>query len=218
MSDNITFVWSYMVDMGGLTVPNILISCFVSYLIGCNSPAILIAKSQGIDIKKEGSGNAGSTNMLRVVGKKAALMTLVLDIVKGIIAVLLVGMVMGEDYQYFAALCVFLGHIFPFRYKFKGGKGVATAFGSVIAVNPLMALILAILVLSVIAITRRVSPGAIFAGIIFPIFTYFMENDFFTISLVMAFILILKHRANIKRLIKGEESKLSFSKKEKKDE
>ena len=116
----------------------------VAYLIGSISPSILLAKSKGIDIRQEGSGNAGTTNALRVLGKKAAVATLILDILKGVAAVLLGTFVMSNFGEFAAAqtsyLCaagVTIGHIYPLYFKFKGGKGIATAFGALTALKPL---------------------------------------------------------------------------------
>ena len=107
----------------------------LAYFIGNISPSILIGKALGIDIKKEGSGNAGTTNALRVLGKKAAVITLIIDIGKGVLAVWL-GLRFGnETIGMFCALAVFCGHIWPCVYGFKGGKGVATAFGAILAIN-----------------------------------------------------------------------------------
>ena len=116
-----------------------IITILSAYLIGNISPAIILGKINGIDIKKEGSGNAGTTNALRVLGKKAAVITLVVDILKGVVAVKF-GMMLGYETGIWCALAEFCGHIWPCLYRFKGGKGVATAFGAILSVNWLLAL------------------------------------------------------------------------------
>ena len=189
----------------------------VAYFIGNISPSILLAKVKGIDIKKEGSGNAGTTNALRVLGKKAAIVTLIIDIGKGLLAVFL-GMHFGNyEIGIVCALAVFCGHIWPCLYKFKGGKGVATAFGAIIAVNWTLALLVLLVVAIGVAATQRMSVGSILGAASFPVICWVFEPGFLYVGIVMALIVIIKHRANIKRLIKGEEPDM-FSKKEDKNE
>lgn len=184
-----------------------------AYLLGNISPATIIAKAAGINIKKEGSGNAGTTNVLRTVGKKAALITLVIDVGKGYLAVLLAGVFLPWNIAVISAVFVFAGHVWPVFLKFQGGKGVATAFGAIIAVNWIMALICLAIVVIIVLITRMVSLGAISAAVCFPFLSFFMEPYFCLVGSLMALILIYKHKENIKRLIKGEENKISFGKK-----
>ena len=180
----------------------------LAYFIGNISPSILLGKALGIDIKKEGSGNAGTTNALRVLGKKAAVITLIIDIGKGVLAVWL-GLRFGnETIGMFCALAVFCGHLWPCVYSFKGGKGVATAFGALLAVNWVMAVITLLIVAIGLAVSRRMSVGSLLGAVSFPITCWFLERDFLYIGMVMALIVIIKHRANIARLIKGEEPKM----------
>ena len=113
----------------------IIVPVVIAYFIGNISPSIILGKMAGVDIKKEGSGNAGTTNALRVLGKKAALITLVIDIGKGVLAVAAGNLIGGAETGYLCAIAVFCGHIWPCFYSFKGGKGVATAFGAILAVN-----------------------------------------------------------------------------------
>ena len=178
----------------------------IAYFLGNISPATLLARAVGKDIKKEGSGNAGTTNALRVLGKKAAMITLIVDIGKGFIFA-------APPAAMFCALAAFVGHIWPIVFKFKGGKGVAVAFGAILGVNWQLALLALLVVAVVVALTRMVSLGSITAAASFPVFAYFMEPDFFYIGIVMAVLLIYAHRGNIKRIVKGEESRLSLGKK-----
>ena len=189
----------------------------LAYFIGNVSPSIILGKIAGVDIKKEGSGNAGTTNALRVLGKKAAIITLLIDVMKGVIAVFL-GMHFG-NYMIgtVCALAVFCGHIWPCLYNFKGGKGVATAFGAIMAVN----WCLGVLALGVVAVglaaSQRMSVGSILGAASFPIICWIFEPGFIWIGSVMALIIIVKHRANIVRLIKGEEPKMFGNKKKDED-
>jgi len=180
----------------------------IAYFIGNISPSILLGKALGVDIKKEGSGNAGTTNALRVLGKKAALITLVVDIGKGALAVWL-GLHFGnETIGMMCAAAVFCGHIWPCLYSFKGGKGVATAFGAILAINWILAVIALVIVAAGLAVTRRMSVGSLLGALTFPISCKLLEPEFFYVGTVMAIIVIIKHRANIVRLFKGEEPKM----------
>ncbi|MFV0517984.1 MAG: glycerol-3-phosphate 1-O-acyltransferase PlsY [Aminipila sp.] len=197
----------------------------VAYFMGNISPAILIGRMYGIDIKKEGSGNAGTTNVLRVLGKKAAVATLLIDIFKGVFAVLL-GRLVGhyllspestipEAALYLTLACglaVFCGHIWPIAFGFKGGKGVATAFGVLITVSPILGLIELAIVAVVVLVSRMVSLGAVTAALAFPFVANWYDSRYLAWGLLMALIVLYKHNANISRLVKGEESKISFKK------
>ena len=188
----------------------------VAYFIGNISPSTIMAKKQGLDIKSEGSGNAGTTNALRVMGKKAGAITCVVDILKGVVAVLIGMLVAGNPGAYICALCVFLGHVWPLIYKFKGGKGVATAFGAVLAVNPLLALIALAIVAIVVFTSKRMSLGSIVGAVAFAVLSIFLEPGFIAFACLMAIIMLIKHRANIVRLIHGEEPVMGiFEKKDK---
>ena len=195
-----------------------VILLLIAYMLGNISPSTILAKAKGIYIKKAGSGNAGTTNALRVLGVKAAVITLVIDIGKGFLAVFFAGMFLNPMQVSFCALAVFLGHVWPLLLKFKGGKGVATAFGALLALNWQLALICLGIVVLVVLVTRMVSLGSVTAALAFPFLAYFMEKEFLLAGICMALILIFKHRANIARILSGNESKLSFKKKENKGE
>lgn len=189
-----------------------------AYLIGNISPATLISKGAGVNIRKEGSGNPGTTNMLRVMGKKAAVFTLLLDVLKGVAGVYLGWYLGGNLIAVICGLAVFTGHVFPVMYKFKGGKGIATALGVLLTLNLPMAFIsLAIAALGFVA-SKRVSVGSIMAAFALPFLAYFFMPDYIIIFALMAVIVIIKHRGNIRRLLNGEEPKVSFKKKDTKGE
>lgn len=185
----------------------------IAYFLGNISPSTLLARAAGLDIKKEGSGNAGTTNALRVLGKKAALITLTIDIGKGFLAVMIGYWLSTPLAAMLCALAAFAGHIWPVLFHFKGGKGVAVAFGALLGVNWQLALAALCVVVVVVLLTRMVSLGSVLAAASFPVLAYFLEPDFLYIGSVMAVLLIYAHRGNIRRLLKGEENKLSFGKK-----
>lgn len=194
----------------------LVIAFLIAYFIGNISPSTIMARARGIDIKKAGSGNAGTTNALRVMGKKAAVITLVIDILKGVAAVLIGQMLAGPMGAYGCALFVMLGHIWPMLFKFKGGKGIATSFGALLAINPPLALIELGIVAVITLVSKRMSVGSIGGLICLPFLCIFMEPGFVWIAAVISIIMIFKHRENIVRLIHGEEPKLGFLDKDKK--
>lgn len=196
---------------------NFVLAVVLAYLLGSISPSTLLAKAKGMDIKKEGSGNAGTTNTLRVLGKKAAIITLIVDIGKGVLAVSLAYLISSPEAAMVSALAAFCGHIWPIYFRFKGGKGVAVAFGTILRLNWQLALLMALILVVVVLITRMVSVGSMTVGVVFPICCWFMYREFFVIGLVMAIIMIYNHRSNIKRLINHEESRIDLSKLKHKD-
>ena len=184
----------------------------IAYLLGSINPSIIQGRLKGIDIKKEGSGNAGTTNTLRVMGKKAAVISLVCDILKGVVSVLL-GTIAGPVCSCACALACFCGHIWPVYYHFKGGKGVATCFGAVLAVNWRIALLCLVVVVVIVLITKMMSAGSIAGAAALPAVSLWLEPLFVPFAAAMAVIIIVKHRSNIERIVNGKESKLSFGKK-----
>lgn len=189
-----------------------ILALLVAYFIGNISPATLIAKAAGLDIRKEGSGNPGTTNVLRVLGKKAAVGTLAIDILKGVAAVWLGRLVGGEALAVFCGFFAFIGHVWPVVFRFKGGKGIATAFGVLLAVDPRVGLLCFAVAALGVAVSRRMSIGSVGGGIALPFLIWYFDPEFTVIFAVMAFIVVFRHRSNLKRIIKGEEPKLNFKK------
>lgn len=187
----------------------------ISYLIGSISPAYLIGKFiKKTDIRQHGSGNAGSTNALRVLGKKAAALTLVMDILKGIIAILIARYIMGANGEFFGGIFVVLGHNWPVFLKFKGGKGIATSLGVLFMLNWKLGLICLAIGIIFIIFTKHVSLGSVMASLIAPLISYMLagtiKDYLFLTTLLLALLSIYRHRSNIGRLIRGEESKIDF--------
>lgn len=204
----------------------------VAYLIGSINFSVIISKKfAGFDLREKGSGNAGSTNVLRTVGKKAALITLILDILKGIVAIVL-AFLMGKYVKdidnpslliQIAGIFVIIGHTFPIFFGFRGGKGIATSLGVLLITNWQIGVICLTFALVLIVLTRMVSVGSIAAAILFPVLTLYIGKEFFIVpgetmsylifSIILAIIVIFNHRANIKRIADGTENRISFSKK-----
>lgn len=189
---------------------SLVAAIIIAYFLGNISPAILIGKAKGVDIRKEGSGNAGTTNTLRVIGKKAAAAVLAIDILKGVAAVLIGRYIGGQELAMYCGLAVFLGHIWPAAFGFRGGKGIATAFGVVLTLEPILGLAEMAIAVLFMVITKRVSVGSLTAAIVLPFAAYAFDHRYLPVTVVLAIIVIFKHRRNIARLIKGEEPKVSF--------
>lgn len=205
-----------------------IVMAVVAYLIGSvNFSVILSKKIAGFDVREKGSGNAGTTNMLRSVGKGAAALTLVLDILKGLVAIIIAKYVVGNMSTdantailvQIAGFFVIVGHTFPIFFGFKGGKGVASALGVLLMVNPLIGGICLVYALVVMALTRMVSLGSIMAAILFPVLTIFIDHNYIAdgynyiiFGIAMAILVVFNHRANLKRIYNGTENRLSFKK------
>lgn len=185
----------------------------LSYLIGSFSSAYFLGKmSRNIDIRSYGSGNAGATNALRVLGKKIGALTFFLDFIKGIIAVFIGTAIFGFTGSLLAGILVVLGHNWPVFLGFKGGKGVATSFGVLLALNWQTALLCFLIGAIVIIVTKYVSLGSIIAAISAPIIivlaTQSIDKYLYITIVILALLSISRHKANILRLCKGEENKL----------
>ena len=205
-----------------------IVTAIIAYLIGSiNFSVIFSKKMAGFDIREKGSGNAGTTNMLRAVGKMGALVTLLCDILKGIVAIL-IAMFIGWAFQIenqsllvqIAGIAVVIGHTFPIFFGFKGGKGVATSLGILIMSNWQIGLICLVFAIVLMALTRMVSLGSCAAAVLFPVLTLFIKDHYivtqgsgyFIYSVILAGIVLFNHRSNIQRILAGEENKISFSK------
>ena len=202
----------------------------IAYAIGSINFSVIISKKMaGFDVREKGSGNAGTTNMLRSVGKKAAAITLLCDILKGVISIVL-AMIIGNIFKdmnkelllQIAGITVVLGHTFPIFFGFKGGKGVATSLGILIMSNWKIGLICLVFGVVLIILTRMVSLGSCAAAVLFPVLTLFI-NDSYTVltegksgsvyliySIILAIIVLYNHRSNIKRILNGTENRISF--------
>lgn len=194
----------------------------IAYFIGSVNFSVIISKKMaGFDLRERGSKNAGTTNMLRTVGKKAALIVLICDILKGVIAILIARLMTSGVNQAIgvqvAAVAVVLGHTFPIFFGFKGGKGVATSIGILLMINWQIGLICIVYGVLILALTRMVSLGSITAALLFPVLTIFISEHYiaqgagYTVfGIIMAVIILFNHRANIKRLNEGTENRISF--------
>ena len=205
-----------------------IITAIVAYLIGSvNFSVIFSKKFAGFDVREKGSGNAGSTNMLRSVGKGAAALTLLCDILKGVVAIL-IAIAIGSIFNVsdktllvqIAGVAVVIGHTFPIFFGFKGGKGVATSLGILLMTNWQIGLICLVFALVLIILTQMVSLGSCAAAILFPVLTLFIKQHFivedgsgyFIYSIILAIIVLYNHKENIKRMLNGTENRISLKK------
>ena len=206
----------------------LLTMVLISYLAGSIPTAIIYGKlTRGIDIRQHGSGNAGATNVFRVLGWKAGVLVLLIDMAKGLVATLWIykigtGSFIGDPelLKILAGLSAVFGHIWTVFAGFKGGKGVGTGAGMIIGLVPGAVLVAVVVFVLVVAITRWVSLGSILASLTIPIFliikrfvlTLPVSNTLLIFGLLIPALIIFTHRSNIKRLLNGTENKLAFKK------
>ena len=209
-----------------------IVMLLIAYVIGSiNFSVIFSKKFAGFDVREKGSGNAGSTNMLRSVGKGAAALTLICDILKGVVAIS-IAIILGNMFKdtnkellvQIAGIAVVIGHTFPIFFGFKGGKGVATSLGILLMSNWQIGLICLVFALILMILTRMVSFGSCAAAVLFPVLTLFINDNYtvltegkngttyFIYSLILAIIVLFNHRSNIKRILNGTENRLGKNK------
>jgi glycerol-3-phosphate acyltransferase PlsY len=196
-----------------MTVVSILLITIIGYLLGAISFAVIIARSKGVDIFKEGSGNPGATNVKRILGKKWGNAVFALDALKGFTAALLPLKIYDDDRLALAIIgliAAILGHSFSIFLKFRGGKGVATTIGGLLALM-YPALLIGLVVWLIIFYTKKVvALASIFFAVSLPISAYFIygtEDPRFYLGVVLALFIVGRHRSNIIRMFSGKENK-----------
>lgn len=198
-----------------------IIVSIIAYFIGSISFSVIFSrKFAGFDVREKGSKNAGATNVLRTVGKKVAALTLLCDVLKGVVAVV-IAIIIGKIWddvdvtilKYLAGFFAILGHTFPIFFEFRGGKGVATSLGVLLLLNWKIGLICLVFAIVLIILTKMVSVGSILAAVLYPILTIFIDEfdlGVVIISILIALLVIFNHRENIKRIKSGTENKINF--------
>jgi glycerol-3-phosphate acyltransferase PlsY len=196
-----------------MTVVSILLITIIGYLLGSISFAVIIARSKGVDIFKEGSGNPGATNVKRILGKKWGNAVFALDALKGFTAALLPLIIYDDDRLELAVIgliAAILGHSFSIFLKFRGGKGVATTIGGLLALMP-PALLIGLVVWLIVFYTKKVvALASIFFAVSLPMSAYFIygtEDPRFYLGVVLALFIVVRHRSNIIRIFSGNENK-----------
>lgn len=184
-----------------------------AYLLGSISSAVLICRLAGLgDPRSQGSGNPGTTNVLRIGGKKLAIFTLLGDVLKGFIPVYIAHFTaLSATALSFVALAAFIGHLFPVFFGFKGGKGVATALGVVFALAWPIGCAALLTWIVIAALFRYSSLAALITALLLPLYIYLWSKpSYLAAIIILSALLILKHRANIQRLLSGQESKIKL--------
>jgi len=196
---------------------NIIIAIVISYLLGSISFSYLAGKFlKGIDIREHGSGNAGATNTLRVLGKGPGFSVFVLDIFKGVLAIWISAWLVPDSIkvEILCGFAVVAGHNWPLYFNFKGGKGIATTIGVMLTLCFLPVIFAGVLAILIIIITRYVSVGSLLFATVLPLFIWWMDkpHEILWLSLVVFVFAYVRHRTNIIKLWHGKENKISFKK------
>lgn len=199
-----------------MEIVKLILCALVGYLLGNIQTGLIVGKLTGVDLRKHGSGSSGATNALRVLGRKSGLLTFIGDMLKGVLASVAGLLIAGPHGGMTAALFVIVGHIWPAFYNFHGGKGAATSIGALLVLFPLQTLILLAVGVVTILLTKMVSVGSIAGALAFliaGIVTAVTKQDWFILafSILLPALVIFAHRANIGRLLRGTENKLSSS-------
>lgn len=195
---------------------NEAIAVVAAYLLGSIPFAYLAGLTRGVDIRTVGSRNVGATNVFRTLGRRIGVAVMVLDIAKGAVAVVVAEAITDSPWPVIAAGAAILGHVFPVWLRFRGGKGVAVAGGAVLALAPVPALITVAIWFVLVALTRYVSVGSIAGAIAFPLLVILFGEDTPTIvfAIVAGAAVVVKHRANIQRLLNGTELRLELGRRD----
>jgi len=190
---------------------NYIVALVMGYLLGTVSASFIVGKlTKNIDIRKHGSGNAGATNTLRVLGLKAGLLVFFVDILKGVAAVFLGRLLAGDAGGMVAGAASVAGHIWPVFLSFKGGKGVATSFGVLVVMFPVIAFIQFIVLITLVVFTRFMSLGSITAAVLLPILLVLFGYSwqYIIYGTALATLIVYLHKGNIARLLAGKENKI----------
>ncbi len=197
-------------------VVKLILSGVMGYLLGSANSSLIIGKFYGVDVRKHGSGNAGATNTLRTLGKTAALLVTLGDILKGVIACIIGYLICHDrDGLMVAGVASIIGHNWPLYFKFKGGKGVLTTFAVVAIRDWKVALILLGIFVIIVIITRYISLGSVVGGALLPVAAFIHEGQnrlYVAMALILGLLIVVRHRANILRIRSGTESKLGAKK------
>ena len=200
-----------------MLIKNLMV-LIAAYLLGSINTSIIVSKIMiGDDIRNHGSGNAGATNTLRTVGKKGAVLVVVGDILKTIIAIYIGKFILNFDQNavFIAGMGTVLGHNFPLYFKFKGGKGIVVSTTAMFFADPVIGLIVFVVAISIMAISKYVSLGSVLGAVLFVVCAFIFKSqntDFIVFAMMLALLAIYMHKSNIVRLFNGTENKLNFKK------
>lgn len=210
-----------------MSILSYIVVCLVAYLLGSIPTGFLVAKARGVDIRAVGSGNIGAANTFRAVGKIAGIIVLLIDALKGFVAVEASNLILNyfgvaepdrENYRIIAGIFAVLGHNYTCWLHFKGGKGIATSGGVYLALAPLAVLYALVAFILGFVLTRFTSVGSILAAIALPTAVWFTKDNWTLriVTIVLGVLALLRHRTNIKRLIAGTENRVEFKRRSQK--
>lgn len=184
----------------------------IAYLLGSIPSGHIAGRMRGVDMRQVGSGNMGAANVFRTLGKKMGIAVLVADVAKGAVAVVIAGALTDDPWPLAAGCVAVAGHIFPVWLRFRGGKGVATAAGVVVGLMPLVAAVVLPAWLLIVAVTRYTSVGSITAATVATPLAWAFGYDwpYIVLAGVMAVAILVKHRSNMQRLIRGNENRIQL--------
>ena len=196
-----------------MTATETIVPILLGYLCGAIPFGLILTRAAGLgDIRRIGSGNIGATNVLRTGNKKVAVLTLLCDALKGTVPVVIMSMLYGKEAAIVAGLAAFFGHLFPVWLGFKGGKGVATNAGVLFGLFWQLGLIFLAVWIAMAAVFRYSSLSALTASLLTPLWAWWLDRDLVLPALILGVMIWITHRANIARLLKGEEPTISFAK------
>ncbi|MCX7842701.1 MAG: glycerol-3-phosphate 1-O-acyltransferase PlsY [Clostridia bacterium] len=198
-----------------MDILRIILAAFAGYLLGSANASLIVGKFYGVDVRKHGSGNAGATNTLRTLGKKAAILVGLGDVLKGVAACILGLIIAGDAGLMAGGAGAVLGHNWPVFFGFKGGKGIFTTFAVILMMDWRIGLILLGLFIIIVAITRYISLGSVICAVLFPVVGVLLGKnaEFIIFAALLGLLAVERHKTNISRLLNGTESKFSLSKK-----
>ena len=194
-----------------------MLAAVIGYFVGNFSPSYLLGRfSKDIDIRNYGSGNAGTTNAMRVLGTKSGLIVFLCDVIKGAVSTRLgMRLTSGNPLGGAVSGCMaVIGHNWPCLLRFRGGKGIACSFGLILVLFPTIGLILFLLLIALVLTTRYMSLGSISAAVLFPVLLAIFRKppEMILVGVILALLALFRHKENIRRLLNGQENKFSFSK------
>ncbi len=198
-----------------MEIVKLILTGVIGYLLGSANTSLIVGKFYGMDVRKHGSGNAGATNTLRTLGKTAAALVGIGDVLKGVIACLIGQLITGDTSGLMlGGVGAIAGHNWPLYFGFKGGKGIFTSFAVALMMDWKIGLILLGIFVILVAVTRYVSLGSVVGSALFPVLglAFNRGTQFVVFALILAIIAICRHRGNIERLVKGTEAKLGSKK------
>lgn len=198
-----------------MEIVKLILTGVIGYLLGSANTSLIVGKFYGMDVRKHGSGNAGATNTLRTLGKTAAALVGIGDILKGVIACLMGQLITGDaSGLMLGGVGAIAGHNWPLYFGFKGGKGIFTSFAVVLMMDWKIGLILLGIFVILVAVTRYVSLGSVAGSALFPVFGLVFNKgiQFVVFAFILAVLAVYRHRGNIERLVKGTEAKLGSKK------